>query len=304
MAVTAPLGNLPQAAQRELSALGPVWGRDIQRHRDAVLEIYRPLLREAPKGGVVLTRNIAYGGHARQVLDVYRPVDAVRAPLVLFVHGGAFVRGEKDLNEEVYANVLYYFARHGYLGLNIEYRLAPEFRYPSGADDVAASVAWARRHAPEFGGDPDRVLLVGHSAGGTHVAGYAYDPKLARGDGPGVRGVVLISARWRADVLPGNPNAAAVRTYFGDDTSRYEERSPVAHCAHSRLPVFIAIAEYDNPYLDVYGAEAFHRIAAARGRAPRFVRLPRHNHISIVAHFNSEEDILGQQIRDFFAAEC
>ncbi len=119
-----------------------------------------------------------------------------------------------------------------------------------------------------------------------------------------MNGVVLISARWRADVLPDNPNAAAVRAYFGDEPARYEERSPVTHCAHSPLPVFIAVAEYDNPYLDVYGAEAFHRIAAARARAPRFVRLPRHNHISIVAHFNSAEDLLGQEIRDFFAAEC
>ncbi len=185
MTVTAPLGNLPEAAQRELAALGPVWGRDIQRHRDAVLEIYRPVLRAAPKSGVTVTRDIAYGAHPRQVLDVYRPVDARRAPLVLFVHGGAFVLGAKDVNEEVYANVLYYFARHGYLGLNIEYRLAPEFQYPSGAEDVAAAVAWARRHAPAFGGDPDRVVLVGHSAGGTHVAGYAYDPgsRFATGHG-------------------------------------------------------------------------------------------------------------------------
>jgi hypothetical protein len=70
------------------------------------------------------------------------------------------------------------------------------------------------------------------------------------------------------------------------------------------LPVFIAVAEYENPYLDVYGAELFYRIAAARGRAPRFMRLPRHNHISIVAHLNTEEDTLGSEIRDFLATEC
>jgi hypothetical protein len=66
--------------------------------------------------------------------------------------------------------------------------------------------------------------------------------------------------------------------------------------------VFIAVAEYENPLLDVYGAEFLHRVAAVRGRAPRFMRLPDHNHISIVAHFNSGEETLGPEILEFFAA--
>jgi hypothetical protein len=95
-----------------------------------------------------------------------------------------------------------------------------------------------------------------------------------------------------------------VRAYFGDDESRYEARSPVTHAAASPLPVFLAIAEYENPLLDVYGAEALHRISAARGRAPRFLRLPRHNHISIVAHVNTDEDVLGSEMLDFLTNEC
>ena len=299
-----PLENLPEDARRELAAIGPVWGRNIQGHRDRVLELYRPLLARAPKAGVDVARSMSYGSHPRQILDVYRPSGAKSAPVVVFVHGGAYVRGDKDVNDEVYANVLYYFARHGYLGLNVEYRLAPEFKYPSGAEDVAAAVAWAGQHAREHDGDPERIFLIGHSAGGTHVAAYAYDPDVPARPSPVVKGIVLISGRLRVDVLPDNPNASAVRAYFGDDESQYEPRSPVTHAAASRLPVFIAIAEYENPYLDVYGAELCYRIAAARGRAPRFLRLPRHNHISMVAHFNTEEDLLGGEIRDFFATEC
>jgi hypothetical protein len=122
--------------------------------------------------------------------------------------------------------------------------------------------------------------------------------------GPGVQGLVLISSRLRVDALPGNPNAEAVRAYFGTDESRYEQLSPVVHGASSSLPVFIAVAEYENPYLDVYGAELFYRIAAACGRAPRFMRLPHHNHTSIIAHLNTEEDTLGSEIREFLATEC
>lgn len=297
----APLANLPEPARRTLADIGPVWGTDIQRHRDRVLEIYRPLLAAAPKAGVGVTRRVPYGTHPRQILDVYRHERAANAPVLLFVHGGAFVRGDKDVTDEVYANVCYYFARHGYLGVNIEYRLAPESKYPGGAEDLAAAVAWARRSARDFGGDPDRLFLVGHSAGATHVATYAWDTNAAVGPDPAVKGLVLISGRLRADARPDNPNAAGVRAYFGDDESLYEARSPVTCAAASQLPVFLAIAEYENPLLDVYSAEALHCIAVARGRAPRFLRLPRHNHISIVAHVNTEEDILGSEMRDFFA---
>jgi len=299
-----PLANLPEPARRALAGIGPVWGTDIQRHRDLVLEIYRPLLAAAPKAGVGVRKGIAYGAHPRQIVDVYRPDRAANAPIVLFVHGGAFVRGAKDVTGEVYANVCYYFARHGYLAVNVEYRLAPESKYPGGAEDLAGAVAWAKRTGREHGGDPERILLVGHSAGATHAASYAWDPNLPVRVDPAVKGLVLISGRLRADARPDNPNAPGVRGYFGDDESQYEVRSPVTHAAASPLPMFLAIAEYENPLLDVYGAETLHCVALARGRAPRFLRLPRHNHISIVAHLNTDEDILGAEMRDFFAAEC
>jgi acetyl esterase/lipase len=296
-----PFANLPEPARRTLAEIGPVWGTDIQRHRDLVLEIYGPLLAKAPKAGVSVRKGIAYGAHPRQVLDVYRHERAANAPVVLFVHGGAFVRGNKDVTDEVYANVCYYFGRHGYLAINVEYRLAPESQHPGGAADLAGAIAWVKGHARELGGDPERLFLVGHSAGATHVATYAWDPDAAVGPDPAVKGLVLVSGRLRADALPENPNAPGMRAYFGADESRYDAVSPVTYAAASRLPVFLAIAEYENPLLDVYGAEALHRIAVARGRAPRFLRLPRHNHISIIAHVNTEEDTLGAEMRDFFA---
>ena len=91
-----PLAHLPEPARRALAEIGPVWGTDIQRHRDIVLGIYGPLLAAAPKAGVEVTRAVSYGAHARQILDVYRGVSA-GVPVVLFVHGGAFVRGDKDV---------------------------------------------------------------------------------------------------------------------------------------------------------------------------------------------------------------
>lgn len=295
------LSSLPGGARRELLEIGPVWGRDIQRHRDRVFELYRPLLERAPKAGVSVTREVPYGAHARQRLDAFRPEGARDADVVVFVHGGAFVRGDKRATPEIYDNVLYWFARQGCVGFSIEYRLAPESQYPGGATDVALAVAWARAHARSHGGNPERIFLIGHSAGATHAAAYACDPVVRPAEGHGLAGLVLISGRLRADARPDNPNAAAVKAYFGEDESLFEARSPVTHAANLDVPVFIAVAEHENPLLDVYGAEFLHRVAAARGRAPRFTRLPDHNHISIVAHFNTEEETLGRQILEFLA---
>ncbi len=296
-----PLATLSVEARAELARIGPIWGRDIQAHRDRVFDLYAPLLAAAPKAGVTVTRDLAYGPQPRQCLDLFRPERASGADVVVFVHGGAFVRGDKRATPHIYDNVLYWFARQGCVGYNVEYRLAPGAAYPAGAEDLALALAWVEAHARGHGGNPARVFLIGHSAGATHVATLLADPALPAHWARRVAGAVLISGRLRADARPDNPNAAGVRAYFGDDESLYEARSPVTHAARLDLPVFLAIAEFENPLLDVYGAEMLHRLALARGRAPRFLRLAGHNHISIVAHFNTEEEILGREILAFFA---
>jgi acetyl esterase/lipase len=296
-----PMAALPGTMRRHMAQIGPVWGSDIQKHRDIVLAAYAPLLAQSPKAGVTVAKDLAYGEHPRQRLDLYRSQHKRPVPVVIFVHGGAFVRGDKSVNEEVYGNVLYYFARNSCVGINVEYRLAPEAPFPQGAEDVAGAVEWACRHAAEFGGDPHRIFVIGHSAGGAHVATYACDPNVSAKPPAGVLGIVLLSSRLRADARPENPNAAGVKAYFGEDESQYDERSPVTWAERCSLPVMIAVAEFENPLLDIYGAEFFWKVSAARGRAPRFLRLRNHNHTSMVAHFNTGEELLGREILDFMA---
>ena len=218
---------------------------------------------------------------------------------LVFVHGGAFVDGDRDRTPQVYSNVLYYFARHGVLGINMEYRLAPEHRYPSGSQDVAAAVQWARRHVGEHGGDPERIFLVGHSAGAAHAGSYAYDRRLQPASGPGIAGLVVLSGRVRAEMLPENPNAPKVAAYYGPDPAVHADASAVTHVSPGSVPTMIAIGEYENPLLDVHCAELFHRLAAAKRRAPRFVWLAGHNHTSVIAHFNTAEDRLGREMLEF-----
>jgi acetyl esterase/lipase len=285
-----------------LRDIGPRWAEDINAHRDMVMRAYTPLLAAHPLPGLQIERALPYGAHARQVLDVYLPPGSATGPrpIAVFVHGGAFVRGQMNPNEQVYGNVLRFFARQGFVGVNVEYRLAPEAPFPGGAEDVAASLRHVHAHAASWGGDATRILLIGHSAGGAHVASLLCDPRL-RAQRPAVAAAVLISARLRADLRADNPNAHGVRAYFGEDAARLEADSPVSHAPQLEVPTLLAVAEYENPWLDVYAAEFCHRVGLAQGRIPRLICVPEHNHSSIVAHLDcgSSDTAFGEQLLAF-----
>ncbi|MDR3100317.1 MAG: alpha/beta hydrolase [Paraburkholderia sp.] len=184
-AATEPFCALAPAQRRRMLELGPRWNDDIVGHRKAVIDCYTPILAAAPKAARV-ERDLAYGPHPRHVLDVFEPAgaraDAMAGALrdaVLFVHGGAFVRGSKSVNGEIYDNVCHWFARQGCVAVNVEYRLADDAPWPGGAQDVARALAWVGEHAGRWGIDPARIFLIGHSAGGAHAASCLFDPALA-----------------------------------------------------------------------------------------------------------------------------
>lgn len=293
--------QIPQSVRELMARLGPRWRDDIQGHVRQMIEAFSAVLEQAPGGGITEHRDLAYGVHPRQRIDVFQPVRAGAAavPVVLFVHGGAFVEGDRNRSAQIYANVLRFFARHGVLGLNMGYRLAPESRYPGGTQDVAAAIAWAREHVGAYGGDPDAIVLIAHSAGAAHAGCYAYDARFHPHGGPGIRGLVVLSGRVRADVRPDNPNANRVRAYYGDDPAVLEQGSAVCHVGPDSVPTLIAFAEFENPLIDVYCTELAYRLALVRGVAPPLLRLEGHNHTSVIAHFDTAEDALGRMILRF-----
>jgi len=294
-----PFTGVPEDLRQLLQELGPRWGQDVPNNVRRVVAAYTPILEQAPKQGIEVMRDLAYGDDERQQLDVYTSGSTGRKPVVLFVHGGAFVDGHRNRSPEVYANVLYYFARHGCVGVNMEYRLAPANTYPSGTQDVAGAVAWVRQHIEEYGGDPGQIYLMGHSAGAAHAASYAYDRRHQPAQGHGLAGLVVVSGRVRAENIAENPNARKVEAYYGTDASIYDDVSPVMHAGADSVPTMVAYAEYENPLIDLYCLELANRLAAARRRAPRMVYMRGHNHTSIIAHFNTAEDQLGAEILAF-----
>ncbi len=121
----------------------------------------------------IATRDLAYGAEARQHLDVYRTADARMAPVMMFWYGGSWQRGAKDY----YRFVGEALARQGFVAILPDYRLATDHPFPAFVEDAASAVRWARDHAMEFGGDPDRIYISGHSAGGHNALMLALDPR-------------------------------------------------------------------------------------------------------------------------------
>ncbi len=132
-----------------------------------------------PDGASRATTGLAYGPLARQRLDIYAPLDASQAPVVVFFYGGNWRSGERA-DYRFAGDAL---ASRGIVAVIADYRLYPEARYPAFLQDAARVVAWTREHIGAYGGDPDRVFVAGHSAGGYIAAMLALDPRWLQGAG-------------------------------------------------------------------------------------------------------------------------
>lgn len=296
------LPAIPQHLRQEMARIGPIWSQDPAAHIAQMTEAFTTLLSNAPDRGVTCRADVSYGDHQRQKLDIYTGSGgATDAPALLFVHGGAFVKGDKNKTPQIYSNVLRYFAAQGIVGINVGYRLADVAPYPGATQDIAEAVAWVRTNASNLGVNSDRIFLMGHSAGGAHASSYALNPRFHPSGGPGLAGLVIVSGRVRADVLPENPNASKVEAYYGSDPAVHEEASAVSHVAAQSLPVFISWAEYENPLIDLHCAELVHRLAQVRRRSPPVLWLRGHNHTSSIAHINTSEETLAREILAFMA---
>lgn len=296
---------IPPALRQLMAEMGPRWGRDAAPAESVrrMIEEFSALHAAHPDEASTVTADIAYGDHPRQRFDLFAPkAPGTDRPVVIFVHGGAFVEGHRNRSPEIYANVLRFFARQGVLGLNMGYRMAPECQFPGASHDIAAVVAWAHENAARHGGDPSRIFLMGHSAGGAHVGSYAYDPAVRPAAGHGLAGVIIVSGRVRAETLDENPNARKVEAYYGTDPVRLDAASSVNHVDAASPPTFIAVAQYENPLIDLHCVELAHRLAEAKRRAPPFLWLRGHNHTSSIAHLNTAENLLGRALLDFIAA--
>lgn len=229
-----------------------------------------------PKDGGVrlVVRDAAFGTHPRQRVDVYAPARATSGPraVIVFFYGGSWNSGTKA----GYGFVGRALASRGFVVAVPDYRLVPEVRYPAFLQDNAAAVRWVRAHAAEWGGDPGRIVLAGHSAGAYDAAMLATDPRWLGADRSAVRGWIGLAGPY--DFLP--LDGPVTRAAFGGAADP-RETQPVTHAGAGDPPALLMTGSKDRTVLPRNSDALAARLTAA-GVAVERRRYPALGHVGMV----------------------
>lgn len=203
--------------------------------------------------------NVRYATHTKSdpklnMLNVYMPKRGSNSPMVVWVHGGSLAFGDKD-------NVLYkaeYFTARGYVFVSINYRLSPDVRHPANAQDVADALVWVHENATHYSADPEKMFMIGHSAGADLAALVSIDEKYLERSGGSLSildGVVLLDgAGYDITQLmknAGTPNKMKewYTNSFGKTKKDWDQASAINFIrSENNIPPFmIAYANDDEP---------------------------------------------------------
>jgi acetyl esterase/lipase len=219
---------------------------------------------------VSFTRDVKYGDSEQNTLDVATTANATgeSRPVLIFVAGQHFASDDASpTSAQVEEEALCLAARHGMIGVKVNYRLAPANPWPAGAKDVAAAISWVHQNADLFKGDAQAIIAVGWSVGAFHLASYLAHKEFQEGDNY-IVGTVLVSGIYRADAEIGD----GAKSYFGADASKYDERSAFPGILKIEDPIVLAWSTDDPPHL-VAQAEKLKDGLCKAGHCPRIAVL-------------------------------
>lgn len=260
-----------------------------------------------PEGGRVVS-DLAYApvpfvDDARR-LDVYVPRGAGPHPVVVFVHGGFWVSGGRHAAFGVYERLGHRLARDGVLAVVISYRLAPAATHPAQIEDVARAIATAFDNVASYGGDPNRVFAMGHSAGAHLVMLAALDRRwLGRGRHR-LSGVIGLSGVYDLpDLAMRGRGKVRVPQVFGANRDTWKRASPVTY-ASAKAPR-ILLADGDEDYLVVREQTAWLLAALRAAKADvEYVRVDERDHEEVIVRFGEDGDALAARVRAFIGVSA
>ncbi len=288
----APLGVMPPEIEAQLREIGA----RIEAQKTS--EIYAPLQPKEPYAWLEVTRDVPYGPAPRNALDVFASPRASSQigrgrPVVVFVHGGGFARGSKHTDgTPFYDNIGVWATAYGLVGVTMNYRLAPDSTWPSGIEDVGAAVAWLEANIAQYGGDPSKIFLWGHSAGAAHVGDYIADAA-TKGRDAAVAGAILTSGFYDL-----GKEVSVWKVYYGEDVAKYPERSSLPGLVKTSVPLLVTDAGLDP---DMFQEET-EKLAAARasaGKPVTRVHLQTHSHISETYAVGTADRSLSTPVLEF-----
>ena len=236
---------------------------------------------------------------ARHRLDVYQPTGKTAAPrpVVLFIHGGNWNSGSKD--DFLYKAIGRRLARQGFVGVVMSYRLSPQVLVPQQAQDCARALAWTVQHIGEYGGDPGRIVLLGHSAGGGLAALLALgsDSLLApHGLPANAVHAALLDDPAGLDMLDyltklQYPGDGQYLIPFSRDPAVWRAASAIYHVRAGAPPISLYIGGETFPSIRSSSRRFADRLVQL-GAAPKYVVLPGKKHVAMVTQLFWERNQL------------
>lgn len=213
----------------------------LRRLLGAIMLFAATAVMAAPPADVRRIDNLRYGADARQRMDVYLPDAPRHAPILLLVHGGAWMVGNEDLPALIDNKVAHWVKERGFIVVSADYRMVPQVDPLTQARDVAAALAAVQAQAGAWGGDAARVVLMGHSAGAHLVALLSAEPALAFAQGarPWLGTVVLDSAAIDTVVVMSRRHLRFYDRVFGADPAYWQAVSPTARLARGAVPTLV-----------------------------------------------------------------
>lgn len=245
-------------------------------------------------------------------LDLYVPRQKADYPVVVFVHGGYWTGGDRRYYAfftGLYGRIGIALARRGVGTAVISYRLAPGTRIAGQVADVVAAVRWVRAHIGRHGGDPRRLFVMGHSAGGHLAALLGTDATHLRAAGIDqgqLAGVVAMSPVLDLEHMKESNDAdfdaEVTRPTFGDDPATLRRWSPSSHFRADQRPMLILLGDDDYPYLVEQVRRAVARLEKL-GAPVEFARLEDRSHAGMVLKFGDDGDAVVEKVARYVNAK-
>jgi acetyl esterase/lipase len=230
-----------------------------------------PALAQQPQAPLDVRRltDIPYGPDARQRMDVYLPPNAHAAPVLVMVHGGAWMFGSKAAASVVDTKVAHWVRDQGFILVSVDYRFVPQVDPLQQAQDVARALATAQASAASWGGDAAKFVLMGHSAGAHLVALVSASPTIAREQGarPWLGTVVLDSAAVDTTALMQRRHLAFYDRVFGSDPAYWRTVSPADTLAPGTPPVLLVCSTQRRDGSCAQAKQFAARVASISGHA-------------------------------------
>lgn len=256
-------------------------------------------------GQVVVTKNIDYipGSkyeNDKDLLDIYMPENQKNVPVVVYFHGGVLLRGSKESSNEIGVQLV----KSGIGMVSANYRLSPDFQHPDHVEDVAAATAWVIKNIKQYGGDPKKIYVSGHSAGAYLAALIAIDPSLLKVheiDDSKIAGAVLISpflfveetAKDRVAQDPLN------ETIWGNDPQNWLQASVAPHLEAKRNNMLLIYADGDENWRKDQNNRFVNAMTKTGNQRVFTKEVPNRNHSSLLEKILNDDDQIIELIHSF-----